>query len=200
MTLNLFSSLCFFLIKHKRKKHFSSSSGKALKLEDSFGICRIYNGDRTDPGSPAEAIVAMCHWAQLDLGHLQWSRNNLRLLSMTFTQEVSITVDGLWKCIFMCLFGGVCVVIMCVFQSSSTSWCQTEHPSPTILASCRLLSAVRRTGDCCLGDHYRGHKRAIYRTTSEWSQHSYLPPRRTAPCWVTNEEPKTESPAGDQMT
>lgn len=129
-------------------------------------------------GSPAEAIVPVCHWAQLDLGHLQWSRNNLRLLSMTFTQEVSITVDELWKCIFMCLFGGVCVVIMCVFQSSSTSWCQTEHPSPTILASCRLPSAVRRTGDCCLGDHYRGHKRAIYRTTSEWSQHSYPPPAR----------------------
>lgn len=35
-----------------------------------------------------------------------------------------------------------------------------------------VLSAVRRWGYCWLGDHYKGHKRAIYRSPSEWSQHA----------------------------
>lgn len=98
------------------------------------------------------------------------------LLSATFAQEVGVTVDELWKCVFMCLFGCVCVAMMCVFQSLQHLLMPKRsnphpHPQPS-----SLLSAVRRTGDCCLGDHYRGHKRAIYRTSGEWSQHSSLTP------------------------
>lgn len=121
-----------------------------------------------------------CSWTSL-AGEVE---TNPLLLSVTFAQEVGIIVDELWKRVFMYLFGCVCVVIMCASQSSSTSWCQTQHPlpprvpptPPAIVAGCQLLSAVRRTGDCCLGDHYRGHKRTIYRTTGEWSPHSSLSP------------------------
>lgn len=58
---------------------------------------------------------------------------------------------------------------MCVFQSPSTSSNHPEHPH--VDSQEQVLSAVRRSGDCRLGDHYKGHKRAIYRTASEWSQH-----------------------------
>lgn len=81
-------------------------------------------------------------------------------------------------CIFMTVNIGrlysICLVCLCkcvcVFQSPTNS----SHHAELSCVSCQklqVLSAVRRSGDGRLGDHYKGHKRAIYRTASEWSQH-----------------------------
>jgi len=88
-------------------------------------------------------------------------------------------------CIFMNVNIAACVRLwvcgrvhghaMCASQSPTTS---CNHPEPPHVGcqKWQVLSAVRRSGDCRLGDHYEGHKRAIYRTASEWSQHGAHPP------------------------
>lgn len=83
-------------------------------------------------------------------------------------------------CIFMnvniCMCVPVCSHTVCAFQSPATSSSHLEHPHVDCQKQ-RFLSAVRRNRDCWLGDHYEGHKRAIYRTASEWSHHQ--PPHLT---------------------
>lgn len=96
-------------------------------------------------------------------------------------------------CLLVCL--SACSRDVCFPVSHYTSFNHTEHtspfPPPPTPPPCWLPeaagSAVQRSGDCRLGDHYKGHKRAIYRTASEWSQHG-PPPSSTAPCWVTSKK------------
>lgn len=92
-------------------------------------------------------------------------------------------------CLYVCMSERT--VLWCVFSSLPV-----QHPNspryatPSLHFSCQkrqVLSAVRRSGDCWLGNHYKGHKRAIYRTTSEWSQHSPYPPGLHC-AWVTNKK------------
>lgn len=71
-----------------------------------------------------------------------------------------------WVCLCVRAYGHA----VCFSQSPTTS---SNHPEPPHVGcqKWQVLSAVRQSGDCRLGDHYKGHKRAIYRTASEWSQH-----------------------------
>lgn len=74
--------------------------------------------------------------------------------------------------------GDECTVLRCVFSTLLLPPATKQSPPANTfrLQKRRVLSAVRRSEDCRLGDHYKGHKRAIYRTTGEWSQHSLRPP------------------------
>lgn len=74
--------------------------------------------------------------------------------------------------------GDECTAPRCVFSTLLLPPATKQSPPANTfrLQKRRVLSAVRRSEDCRLGDHYKGHKRAIYRTTGEWSQHSLRPP------------------------
>lgn len=89
--------------------------------------------------------------------------------------KIRIKTDGVWKAGLLCTWASMCVwlcgQIMCAFILSIVpSSKPPKHPRVHNRAR-HVLSAVRRWRYCWLGDHYKGHKRAIYRSASEWSQH-----------------------------